>query len=555
MSRPDSTPAASLKTSIGDCRARVGTRRLFAVACGLVLCAPVGGCGGSALDLAPPAPDVPFKPEQTTVVDGRSETTKPPDRTASGARDFGLPPTPSLPFERAEPTTNPTRVYALADLIDLAQTNNPETRAAWDQARQAALTVGVARSLYLPTITATVVGGKQSSSSSNSITTPLTGQPNQSDITGTVSTVALQWLIFDFGGRDAITRAAKFTTLASDIAFNGEHQKIIYDVSRKFYDYTSARQTASIAVKSRTESAELFNSARQRYAQGVGTTIEVAQARQQLAQADLDVVKAQGSERDGYHSLIAAVGITPVTTLRIEDVSHRALPPALSKPVEGFIADAISRRPDIQASYAAAQASREGIAQARAEFLPKVFVTASGSSVSGNLGLTSLPDISSLTGGTSSSGASGTTLDRSNATFLGGVSVPLFDGGLRDARLRSAQARTDQADASVVRLQQNAASEIVSAEDALRTSLASYRAASVLVDAAATARDAAFSAYRSGLGPITSAIEAERSVLSARLAQEQAHGSALIAAATLAFATGRLSSSDVVSLSLPHGPF
>jgi outer membrane protein TolC len=34
--------------------------------------------------------------------------------------------------------------------------------------------------------------------------------------------------------------------------------------------------------------------------------------------------------------------------------------------------------------------------------------------------------------------------------------------------------------------------------------------------------------------------------MTARQAQEQAHGTALIAAATLAFATGKLSSSDAV---------
>ena len=238
--------------------------------------------------------------------------------------------------------------------------------------------------------------------------------------------------------------------------------------------------------------------------------------------------------------------------MRIEDVSHRALSPASSKPVDAFIADAISRRPDVQASYAAAQVAREGITQAQAEFLPKVFVTASGSYVSGNLGLTSLPSIGALTGGNSSSGASSPSLSKSNATFLGGVSIPLFDGGLRDARLNSARARTDQAYASVVRLQQNAASEIVTSEDGLRTSLASYQSASALVDASAVAKDGAFSAYRNGLGSITAAIEAERSLLGARLAQEQAHGSALIAAATLAFATGRLTSSDSLGLAMPQ---
>ena len=139
-----------------------------------------------------------------------------------------------------------------------------------------------------------------------------------------------------------------------------------------------------------------------------------------------------------------------------------------------------------------------------------------------------------------------TATNQSNATVLGGVSIPIYDGGVREARLRSASAKADAADSTVVRLQQNAATEIVAADDALRTSVASYRAAGVLVQASATAKDAAISAYKSGFGSFTAAIDAEKALQNARLSREQAHGTALIAASMLAFAAGRLSSSDAV---------
>src|SRR5207248_1334425 len=44
------------------------------------------------------------------------------------------------------------RRYSLAELIDLAQRINPETREAWEQARQAALAVGLVESSYAPQI-------------------------------------------------------------------------------------------------------------------------------------------------------------------------------------------------------------------------------------------------------------------------------------------------------------------------------------------------------------------------------------------------------------------
>jgi outer membrane protein TolC len=91
---------------------------------------------------------------------------------------------------------------------------------------------------------------------------------------------------------------------------------------------------------------------------------------------------------------------------------------------------------------------------------------------------------------------------------------------------------------------QAAATEIVAADDALRSSLAGYRAAGVLVQASTVTEDAALAAYKSGTGTVTASIEAERGLLAARLAQAQTHGTALIAAATLAFSTGRLTSAE-----------
>jgi outer membrane protein TolC len=526
---------------------------------GLLLGADLAGCASASLVLAPEAPDAPFKPASASVPDGEVSPSSLPPTTASGARDFGLPPMQGLPLVPPPPTIDPTHTYSLAELIDLAQINNPETRVAWEHARQAALAVGIARALYLPVLTATAVSGGQHNSGSG----PLSSLAVNNDLNGTVGSVALEWLIFDFGQRDALKRAATDLSFASNVAFNGLHQKVIYDVSRAFYDYSSARQRVAIAAQSKTESAHLLDAAQDRLKQGIGTTVETAQAQQFLAQAAFNLVQARGAERDSYHSLLAAVGISPVSTLRIEDVSGRLLPANSMVPVEHIVAEAIARRPDIQASYATARASRATIRAVEAEFLPKVFVAASDTYATGSLNITSLPSIPSLgsisaslpslpaptpatTSIPNSSGLGNISLNQNDATVLAGVAVPLFDGGIRDAGVREARSRTDAAESTVLHLEQTAATEIVAADDALRSSLEANRAATVLVSASLTAYDAALAAYKSGAGTLTAALEAERALLSARLAKAQAHGTAQIAAASLAFSTGRLSSSDAL---------
>src|SRR5260370_17026278 len=54
---------------------------------------------------------------------------------------------------------DPNHVYSLVELIDIAQRRNPATRVAWEQARQAAINVGIARAAYLPALTASAVAG------------------------------------------------------------------------------------------------------------------------------------------------------------------------------------------------------------------------------------------------------------------------------------------------------------------------------------------------------------------------------------------------------------
>src|ERR1044071_3953192 len=64
-------------------------------------------------------------------------------------------------FKHREPeiSINPRKIYGLAELIDIAQRNNPDTRVAWERARQAAAAVGLSESAYYPFIVASAAAG------------------------------------------------------------------------------------------------------------------------------------------------------------------------------------------------------------------------------------------------------------------------------------------------------------------------------------------------------------------------------------------------------------
>jgi outer membrane protein TolC len=441
-----------------------------------------------------------------------------------------LPPNPTLAVLPQSPHIDTSRTYGLAQLIDIAQRNNPTTRISWEHARSAALTVGMAEATYLPMITANVIGGRQTVKQSLPI--PIGAERYfETNLEGISPFVAFQWLVFDFGQRMAVADAAKQGAIASNVLFTGAHQKLIFDVTRSYYLYAAAVMRVRIAREALSNSIAIRRAAEERLSQGLATTVEVAQARQQVAQSELRVVQAEGQERDAYQAVITAMGVNPLLKLRIKVGDRRAFPRSANLPIEAMVKLALSQRPDVAASYSTMLASQAGIRAAEAEFMPKVYVAGSVGSGQSGFNVNGLPTIGQQASGTG---------------FLVGATVPIYDSGLRAAQLEQARSRAKSAQVAFERTQTVAVTEIVAASNALRTALASYHASNALAAAAATTHKAAVAAYKNGLGTITTATAADTALLDARQAQADAHAAVLVSAANLAFVVGAMTSGDVM---------
>ncbi|MGD0639788.1 MAG: TolC family protein [Roseiarcus sp.] len=518
--------------------------RLIRAGAAAIIALVAAGCASESLSLAPASPQTPYVPETTQAAAPAGEE--------EGRPDFGLPPDPTLPIAIPRPEIDASRTLGLPDLIDIAQSTNPATSAAWERARQAALAVGMAKAAYLPVITAGVLAGYQRSSEANpSIDLSASGPPGFDVSLGgsqflpqTFSTTAreivpaatMNWLLLDFGGRAASVAAAHELSNAANIGFTAAHQKLIYDVASAFYQVTASRAQVAIARDTVVNARFIFDAARARRARGISTEIEVAQARQQAAQAQLELVESEGFASDAYHSLLRAMGVSPTLALKIEDVSGRPLPRAISTDVDRLIAEALRRRPDVQAAFARMKADQHNVERAQSDFLPRVGLTGSANQ---DIGVVDVND--SLLGLDTRS-----RVNAPNANLMVGLTVPIFDGGTRDAQLKSAQAQADAAAQEFAQIQTDGARQIVVAYDTLRTSLAAYAAATELTQAATITAKAQRDYYQQGLGTLTDAVAAQTALLQARLARAKAHSDALVAAATIAFATGSLTSGDTL---------
>jgi outer membrane protein len=499
----------------------------------------LAGCAMWAVDMAPDRPDRPWTPATTPageIVAGERAAPGQPQRTT-----YVLPSNEAMAGVPARQSNLERHgVYTLPQLINIAETSSSATRNAWNDARDAALAAGIAESTFLPLVSAGIVQGWQSSHNENAalgstLTNNVTGQ-------GNIEVLSIQWLLFDFGERAALVDVAKQGSVISNIAFTAAHQQVIYNVSLAFYANAAARARLASAGESLRDAEEVESAAQSRYKQGIGTVVEVAQARQATAQAQLERVQAEGAAQNTYLALISAVGISPITKLKIADISRRMLSTSMMPSVERMVSAALARRPDVLTGYAAQQASLANLRAAEAAFLPKVFLAANGTRSSGNLDITAVPGFGKelpILNLPNQVGVSGTQL---GTTTLVGATVPIYDGGLRGALLEQARDKVDKAETTLTQIRNEAVRQIISARNTLNTSLSAYAASTALTAAAQTTFNAALAAYRNGTGTISDVTIAERQLLQAKNAATDAYSNSLSAAATLALSAGLLGS-------------
>jgi outer membrane protein len=496
-----------------------------------VICAVgLGGCAAWEVDMAPDRADKPWTPTTTTageIVPGAKPSK---DSRAS----YALPVNTDLTGLPAPLGLDRRKVYSLPELIDIAQSNNPLTRSAWNDARNATLATGIAEAAYLPRLRATAV--EVYLNNQGSVSTSGTSFPTSAGANGAIAAASLDWLLFDFGERAAKVQVAKQASIISNIAFNATHQQIIYDVSVAFYANAAARARAATASQSLKDAQDVEAAANDRYKNAIGTVVEVSQAHQATAQAKLALVQATGAKENAYLNLISAMGISPLTRINVAAPTNRRLSLGLTASIQSVISTALARRPDILTAYAAQKAANADVDAAVAEFMPKVFLSGTTAYNSANLSVTSIPGLGQQ------SGTANLNPSRFASTVLVGATVPIYDGGTRVALLEQARNNADSAGALLTRRRNDAVRQLVVADNAVRTSLSAYSASNALAAAAQTTFDGALASYRNRVGSITDVNIAQTQLLQARNASTDAYSTALSAAAALALATGALGS-------------
>ena len=433
----------------------------------------------------------------------------------------------SRPEQAHEPgslSIDPAKAYGLAELIDVAQRTNPETRVAWERARQAAIGVGLAEGTYYPALTAAATGAV----AHVPIPIPTTVVPGgvfTADTHFVIPVLSLEWLLLDFGRRGAAVDAARALAMEAVAGFNGKHQQIVFAVTRDFHALTAVRGKVAAGRAALAAAKSLEEAATARKQNGLATLPELLQAQEETARATYDLQDALASEHDARMGLLESIGIRPNVPIEIADVSQEPLPPGVAESVDEAIDRALGQRPDLIAGLAAVRAGEAEVRQARADYWPKL---AARAAVGGNIGELKVED----------SAYQGVHELLYDAGFR--FEWALFDGFERRNKVRLAESTHRQATAELEDKTDKAVREVWKAYNDTKVALAKHDAAAALLAASEKAWDATLESYRHGLSTFPDVREAERNLARARTTDTAARAEVRTRAAALAFSTGDL---------------
>ncbi len=440
--------------------------------------------------------------------------------TPKAAADIAARATPQSKIVRLDVSHS----YSLAELIDIGEHNNPTARIAWERAKQKAEALGIAKSEYFPVLAGVAAFGD--SRSINPFPSALVPKGyTMVEVPFVQPEVTLDYLIFDFGKREAKVDAATAQKLAAGANFVQTNQDVAFQVATTYYNLVTAQERLLAARETLKTAQTTQDAAELQLANGRSTMPDVLNARAETAQAVFDLESAEGDEMVARVQLSEAIGVEPTPHILIDAQEKAPLPQSLTLTIEDLIDRAIASRPDLAAQAAAIRAAGDETRSARADYLPRIGVSASAAQTS--------------IWATSDSGRLGNGSQPTWSATLG-VQWRIFDGGARKHALREAESKQREEQDKLTELRDRATRDVWSAYIGFRTAVQKERAAVALLTSAATSYDASLEAYKYGVRNLVDVVTAQRQLAQARLSSVAARSGLFIGAVDLEFVTGNL---------------
>ena len=379
----------------------------------------------------------------------------------------------------------------LQQLITLALANNRDLRVSVLNIEQARAAYQIQRAARLPTVSAVA--------NENRVTTG--GEGNAVTTTYQAGFAMSAFEIDLFGRVRNLSQAALSQFLATEEARKTVQISLIAQVANTYLTFLADEELLSLTqqtLKTREESLRLT---RLRFENGVSSKLDLQQAVSLVETARTTLAQAQRQRAQDLNLLTLLVGQPIPDNLPAGATLATTNLPDLPA---GLPSDLLVARPDIRAAEQQLIAANANIGAARANYFPRISLTATAGSVSNELS------------GLFKSGTYGW-------TFAPQAVLPLFDFGARRAGVESATAGRDIAVAQYERSIQTAFREVADALAGQATYSEQLRAQQAVAAAETDRFNLSDLRYRSGTASYLDLLDAQRSLFTAQQQAIQAN--------------------------------
>jgi outer membrane protein len=308
--------------------------------------------------------------------------------------------------------------------------------------------------------------------------------------------VTLSQLVTDLGRTPNLVASSRLNAQASEQNLRATRYSVLLEVNRDYYNALHAQALVRVAEQTVAARQLLFDQVNSLAKNNLKSQLDVSFADVNVSEAKLLLIRAQNSVQEAFAELSRALGSDQVVNYQLVD---EPLPPSPPAKVDGLIAQAVTRRPELaglrysrEAAYKFAEAEKD-----------LAHPTVSLVGVAGYI-----PYIAQLTSQPIPSGYGGAAVN---------VQVPVFNGHLFSARREAARYRAVEADQNLRNEQERIARDVRVAWADSMTAFQRIDVTAQFLRQASLALDLAQGRYQLGLSSIVELMQGQLNLTQAEL--------------------------------------
>lgn len=387
----------------------------------------------------------------------------------------------------------------LADVINLALCRNPQTKKLYMGALATAAEYGQTKADYLPELNFRA-GINQSDTNVH--------HGRDSNSTMASAGINLNWLLYDFGGREASNESIRQSLNAALATRSDTLQSLIFDAAQLYFQVFAAQEEYKNSNAALASALSAFEAASERYEQGLAALSDKLQAETSYSNAQLSVTKAEEQIALAKGKLAVLLNYAPDQPLELYEEQYSVNYFSLPDDIETLFKKALNNRADIAAKKAVVKKAEASLNIQQAQNAPSLNLSA---------GLNAQDELTH--GG-----------PRSNTSSVGlTMTVPLFTGFKNQYRISQARYQLEQSKAELKQLENDIRQEVWVTFQNFLTVKKTYEISLTMFASADQNARVALGAYKAGKGNILNVLDAQSKLADVRTTQSRSFYDLLIA--------------------------